>query len=123
MTERQTILILKTTGPSYFLVRFHVDDTLCVVPRKKLVDRTNQCENGECHVKWSAKEILKATILAMGDKTDVENAEKELMTGLEEQEPPAKRQKTNRKPTPDGKKAARIPLAPIQPVSIGIIMQ
>ena len=110
MTERQTIL--KTTGPSYFLVRLHVDDTLCVVPRKKLVDPTNQCENGECHVK-----ILKATILAMGDKADVENAETELMTVLEEQEPPAKRQKTNRKPALDGKKAARKPLAPIQPVS------
>ena len=112
MTERQTIL--KTTGPSYFLVRFHVDDTLCVVPRKKLVDPSSQCENGECLVKWSAKEILKATVLAMGDKADVENAEKELMMGLEEQEPPAKRHK---KTAPHGKKAARKPLTPIQPVS------
>ena len=48
-------------------------------------------------MKWSAKEILKATVVAMGEKTEVENAERELMKDLEEQEPPAMKKKTTKK--------------------------
>ena len=118
MTDRQTFkeTLLKTTGPSYFLVKFHVDNTICVIPSKKMVNPTNLCVDGECQEKWSAKEILKATVVAMGEKTEVENAERELMKDLEEQEPPAKK-KDNKKTAPRERKGERKPLTPIQPVS------
>ena len=49
MTDRQTFkeTLLKITGPRYFLVKFHVDNTLSVIPSKKLVNPTNLCVDGE----------------------------------------------------------------------------
>ena len=60
---------------------------------KKLVNPTNLLVDEECQVKWSVQEILTATIVAMGNKADIENAEKKLTEDFEEQESPAKRRR------------------------------
>ena len=81
-------------GPSHFLVRFHVDDCLCVVARKYINDTDKLCVNEECQVKWNAKELLSATVIAMGDKAAMDRTEAELITGKEherESEPQPKK--------------------------------
>ena len=92
MTERQAIL--KTALPSYFLVKFHVDETLCVIPKKNLVDPTHLQVGGSCNVKWNSTEVLEATIVAMGEKGEMLKAEKEQIMNMEnqaEQQPPSKK--------------------------------
>ena len=85
MTERQAIL--KTALPSHFLVKFHVDETLCVIPKKNLVDPTHLHVQvgGSCSVKWNATEVLEATVMAMGEECDTMKAEKQQLTNIENQ--------------------------------------
>ena len=89
MTERQTIL--KTAGkvPNYFLVKFTVDEALCVVARKNIVDPHELSVNGRCLVKWSKKDILEAMVIAMGEKLAMMNLEKE--KDVKNLEPPQKK--------------------------------
>ena len=51
MTERQTILKTADKVPNYFLVKFTVDEALCVIPRKNIVDPNELSVNGRCLVK------------------------------------------------------------------------
>ena len=116
MTERQAIL--KTALPSHFLVKFHVDETLCVIPKKNLVDPTHLQVGGSCSVKWNATEVLEATIVAMGEKCEMMKAEKEQLMNIEnqaEQQPPSKKKKTELS-SKRGK--GRKPLAPVQAVCL-----
>ena len=121
MMERQTIL--KTALLNHFLVKFHVDETLCVVPKKNLVDPTDLRVNGNCYVKWNATEMLEAIMVAMGEKSEMTKAEKEQLKNMEnkdEQQPPSKKKKISESSTKGGK--ARKPLAPIQMVGYGVCM-
>ena len=62
MTVRQTIL--KTSSGSHALVRFQVDDTLSVVPIRRIIDGSIKDEL--CDVEWDDSEILRAIIVAIG---------------------------------------------------------
>ena len=53
-------------GPSYFVVKFSVDETVCLVPRKNVVGPTTPSVDELCEVKWSSGEVLTATVLAAG---------------------------------------------------------
>ena len=51
-------------GPSYFVVWFSVDDTISMIPRKKIVGTTVPSVDLCYKVKWSNGEVLMATVLA-----------------------------------------------------------
>ena len=53
-------------GPSYFVVKFSMDDTISMIPRKNIVGATVPSVEDCCEVKWSNGEILMATVLAAG---------------------------------------------------------
>ena len=60
------------TGASYFVVRFHCDDIICTVPRKKILDpQSLLLKVGQtCQVEWRDKKEtskLDATVLGMGE--------------------------------------------------------
>ena len=48
------------------MVKFLVDETVCVIPRKNLVAEIVPSLGDSCEVKWSDGEILTATLLAAG---------------------------------------------------------
>ena len=41
------------TGPSHFVVKFHVDEAVCVVPRKNIVSDVVPPVGDNVYVKWS----------------------------------------------------------------------
>ena len=53
-------------GPAYFVVKFRVDDTISMIPRKNIVGTTVPAVDDCCEVKWSSGEVLTATVLAAG---------------------------------------------------------
>ena len=55
------------SGPSHFVVRFSMDETVCIVPRKKILSSSTLPSVGDCcDVQWSSGEILTATVFASG---------------------------------------------------------
>ena len=60
------MLLNTIVGPSHFLVRFLVDETVCIIPKKNIVDVAVPPIGNQCQVKWSNGEILTATLLAAG---------------------------------------------------------
>ena len=54
-------------GPTYFVVRFIVDETVCIVPQKKIMSPAIPSVGDSYEVKWSSGEILTATVLATGE--------------------------------------------------------
>ena len=133
VTERQAVL--RTAGPSHVLVKFHLDDCLCVVPKKHLIDAAKLCNNQECEVKWNG-ELLTATVVAMGDKGTMDKMEQEILSGLREEDetcdkpPPSKKakkdttvDKENKKCTPKNKgQVGRKPLTQVQKVCVCVCM-
>ena len=53
-------------GPSYFVVKFSLDDTISIIPRKNIVSATVPSVEECCEVKWSNGEVIMATVLAAG---------------------------------------------------------
>ena len=47
-------------------MKFSVDDTISMIPRKNIVGTTVPAVNDCCEVKWSNGEVLMATVLAAG---------------------------------------------------------
>ena len=120
------------SGASHFLVKFEVDECLCVVTRKVVVDPDLLNVGDGCQVKWNGSELLTATVIDKGDKASMEKAEEEHLASLYEKEeattelppPPKKtkrsqcRAKENKTRTPHRKLiTTRKPLAQIQKVS------
>ena len=60
------IYICSVVGPSYFVVRFSIDDTISMIPRKNIIGTTTPSVDDCCEVKWSSGEVLMATVLAAG---------------------------------------------------------
>ena len=95
-------------GASHFLVKFDVDNCVCVIPRKHIIDPGNLSVGGHCEVNWSSSEALSATIIAMGEKQAMEEIEKEFLRNMFEEEdvdtePPAKKAKKTKSSTNSGK--------------------
>ena len=59
-------LLYSVVGPSHFVVKFTVDDTISIIPRKNIVSATVPSVEDCCEVKWSNGEIIIATVLAAG---------------------------------------------------------
>ena len=95
MTERQAILKTADKVPNYFLVKFTVDKALCVIPRKNIVDQNELSVNGRCLVKWS-KDTLEATVIALGEKSEMTRLEDMMDKDIENLE--LLRKKRSRKP-------------------------
>lgn len=57
------MLLNTTVGPSHFVVRFLVDETVCIIPKKNVADAAVPPVGDQCQVKWSDGEILTATQL------------------------------------------------------------
>ena len=47
-------------------MKFSVDDTISMIPRKNIVGTTVPSVDDCCEVRWSSGEVLKATVLAAG---------------------------------------------------------
>ena len=60
------ISLYSVVGPSYFVVKFSVDDTISMIPRRNIVGTTVPSLDDCCEVKWSNGEVLMATVLAAG---------------------------------------------------------
>lgn len=58
--------LYSVVGPSYFVVKFSVDDTISMIPRKNIVGTTVPSVDDWCEMKWSSGEVLMATVLAAG---------------------------------------------------------
>lgn len=114
------------SGASHFLVKFDLDECLCVVTKKVVVDAERINVGDTCQVKWNGSELLTATVIAKGDKTSMNKAEEEHLTSMYEKEeataelpPPPKKTKhshqenktctPHRKSTTTRKPLARIP--------------
>ena len=52
--------------PSHFVVRFFIDEAVCVVPRKNVMNAVVPPVGDDAQVKWSDGEVLDATLLAAG---------------------------------------------------------
>ena len=48
-------------------MKFSVDDTISMIPRKNIVGTTVPAVDDCCEVKWSNGEVLMATVLAAGE--------------------------------------------------------
>ena len=48
-------------------MKFHVDETFCITPRKHVVNPSIPSVGADCKVKWSSSEVLDATVLAVGE--------------------------------------------------------
>ena len=62
-------LLYSVVGPSHFVVKFTVDDTISIIPRKNIVSAMVPSVEDCCEVKWSNGEIIMATVLAAGKCT------------------------------------------------------
>ena len=63
------VIHVAITEPSHFVVKFLVDETVCVIPRKNVVSEIVPSVGDKCDVKWSDGDILTATLLAAGKTT------------------------------------------------------
>ena len=100
------------SGASHFLVRFDIDDCLCVVVRKHVMNPDNLNVGDNCQVKWNGSELLNATVIAMGDKHSMDKAEEDQLKCMYEEEeddteppppPPKKDKRSQCKDKPAGK--------------------
>ena len=64
--EASITFFVTIIGPSHFVVKFVIDETICVVPRKNIVSSSVPSVGDDCEVKWSDGEILTAVVMAAG---------------------------------------------------------
>lgn len=54
------------TGPSHYVVHFHVDECLACVPKKNILRPNKPAVDSDCTVLWSDGSEYTATVVAMG---------------------------------------------------------
>ena len=60
------ILLLFVAAPTHYVIKFYADDTVSIVPRKRVIGSMNPGIGDECEVKWQRGDVFSGVVMAAG---------------------------------------------------------